>query len=119
MISLPLGVPMSLFASALTVYDETNTRNARGEGSRTVSESRTISGVIQPAGDRALRLLPQGAVPDGAMVLHTAAPVHTGEGATQTYLQHAGQVWRVWAVQAWAPHTTIGRYLCTRHGRND
>jgi hypothetical protein len=119
MISLPINAAHDLFASPLTVYDETNTRNARGEGSRTVAPARTIAGVIQPAGDRALRLLPQGASPDGAMVMHTAGTIHTGEGSTQTYLQHAGQVWRVWAIQAWGPHSDIRRYLCTRHVRTD
>lgn len=123
---LPISGALNVFGSRIQVFDETNTRNARGEGVRTVSVNRLIRGIIQPAGDKLTALLPQGSRTDGAVVLHTSAPVTAcdlsgavGASGVQTYVRHAGEIWRVWGLQNWAPHSNIKRYLCTKHDRTD
>lgn len=123
---LPLGGAVRTFGSRVIAFDETNTRNARGEGSRTASANRQITGIIQPAGDKLTALLPQGARTDGAMVLHTSGSINAcdlsgavGSSGVQTYIRHAGEIWRVWGLQNWTPHSPIKRYLLTKHARTD
>lgn len=123
---LPVGAAVRVFGLTMTAFDEVNSRNARGEGSRVTEADRRIYGVIQPAGDKLTALLPQGSQTAGAMVMHTSHPVTacdlsgtTGSTGRQTYIRHAGEIWRVWGIQTWAPHTSINRYLLTKHARTD
>lgn len=122
MILLPLGVPLALFGSTVTVFDIEHTRDVRGEGSQVRDPDRTLSGVVQPAGDKLTQLVPEGARSDGAMVLHSADPTIvaadlSAQGSTgrQTYMKHADEVWKVWALQDWRPHTAIRRFLLTKY----
>lgn len=128
MIVLPLSPVLGVFGSTQTVFDRVHTRNARGEGSSTTEADRALFGVIQPAGDKLVKLVPEGAQSDGAMVLHTpdasvAAADLTNRNTTstgrQTYVRHGGEVWKVWALQTWTPHTNIRRFLLTKYGGGD
>ena len=122
MIPLPVNLVCNMFGDQLNVFDRTHVRGARGFPGFEQSNGRSISGVIQPAGDDALRGLPEGFSCDGALVLHTADAVHVAsnhEGASsapqmQTYVRHDADVWKAWALQGWGPHTNIRRYLLTR-----
>lgn len=126
MIKLPVQLAHDIFASAVTAFDIVHERNLRGEGSKLVEADRPIVGVIQPAGDKTIALVPEGARSDGAMVLHSADLTivaadltQTASTGRQTYVRHVGEVWKVWGLQDWNPHTAIRRYLMTKYVHAD
>lgn len=122
MIVLPLNPVLNLFGSSVTVFDVVQGRDSDGIPiDATPSPDRNIFGIIQPAGDKDIRLLPEGQQSDGAYILHTPAPVFAadnvqgGESNRQTYVRHAGNIWKVWRIQKWNPHQRIARYIITRY----
>lgn len=125
MIILPLMPAINLFASSITVYDLVGERVA-GRWQQTAEPERTISGVIQPADERALSVLPEGDRSDGAVLIHTRARLNwydVEQGATcnrQTFIRHGGSLWRVVKPQDWSTNTPgIWRYIATRYVNND
>lgn len=125
MIILPLMPAINLFASSITVYDLVGER-VSGRWQQIAEPDRTISGVIQPADERALSVLPEGDRSDGAVLLHTQARLHwydVEQGATshrQTIIRHGGSLWRVVKPQDWTANTPdLWRYIATRYVNND
>ena len=121
MISLPLNPALNLFASRISVYDLVGERVA-GRWQQTAEPERSISGVIQPADERALSLLPEGDRSSGALLIHTHArlnwyDVEQGETSNrQTLVRYDGSLWRV--VNS-ACTAGIWRYLAIRYVNND
>ena len=125
MIILPLMPAMNVFASSITVYDLLGSR-IEGRWQETAEPDRRISGVIQPADERVLSILPEGDRSDGAVLVHTQARLSwydVEQGATsnrQTIIRHGGSVWRVVKPQDWTTHTPgIWRYIAIRYLNND
>ena len=121
MISLPLNPALNLFASRISVYDLVGERVA-GRWQQTAEPERSISGVIQPADERALSLLPEGDRSGGALLIHTHARLSwydVEQGATsnrQTLVRYDDSLWRV--VKS-ARLAGIWRYLAIRYVNND
>ena len=121
MISLPLHSALNLFSSRISVYDLVGERVA-GRWQQTAEPERSISGVIQPADERALSLLPEGDRSSGALLIHTHARLNwydVEQGATsnrQTLVRYDGSLWRV--VNS-ARLAGIWRYLAIRYVNND
>ena len=122
MILLPVNIPVAIFGSSITVFDVVFGRNTLGEPTRAQEANRTVFGPIQPAGDKLIALLPEGAQSDGAVVIHTAGVMSAADLANgsatgrQTFVRHAGEIWKVWGMQNWAPCAgQIQRYLATKY----
>lgn len=121
MISLPLHSALNLFASRISVCDLVGERVA-GRWQQTAEPERSISGVIQPADERALSLLPEGDRSSGALLIHTHARLNwydVEQGTTsnrQTLVRYDGSLWRV--VNS-ARLAGIWRYLAIRYVNND
>lgn len=122
MIILPLSPAFSLFASKVVVFDVVQGRDSDGMPIVATPEAdRNITGVIQPAGDDTIKLLPEGQQSDGAYILHTPSAIHAAtnvQGAElerQTFIRHNGNIWKAWNVQNWLPHQKIARYIITRY----
>lgn len=118
---LPVRAVLNIFATPIICFDITSEK-VKGRDVTNQDADRKIKGVIQPADNKAIALLPDGAESDGAQVLHTAAAVsaydvtNNGEVKRQTYVRHAGEVWKLWRVQNWAIHTgNINRYILTKY----
>lgn len=125
MIILPVMPAISLFATSITVYDLVGERVA-GRWKATAEPDRTISGVIQPADDRTLSVLPEGDRSDGAVLIHTRTQLNwydVEQGATanrQTIIRYGGSLWRVVKLQDWTGSTAgLRRYIATRYLNND
>lgn len=117
MLKLPLHVTHNLLKHSVTVFEVVYGRNSEGEAQAAVGPDTTISANVQPAGYRQLQLLPEGAQTEGAMVMHTDAPIYVADNGQprQTYVRHVGQIWKATAVENWNPHSSIGRWILTRH----
>lgn len=121
MLRLPLHVTHNLLAHDEIAFDCVFGRNARGEQTMTQEADRTVRMNLQPASDRLVALLPEGAQTDGAKVMHTDAPISVADNGQgrQTFVRHGGQLWKAWAVQDWSPHSTLGRWILTRYVNTD
>lgn len=82
----------------------------------------TLTGVFQPADDKALQFLAEGDRSKGAKVLHTNCKLditdrseQTGVEQDQIYIRDGGEVWRVVAPQDWSPYGSFYRYICVRY----
>lgn len=119
---LPVNAALNVFATAIVAFDITGERIS-GRWTPTQEPDRKIKGIIQPADDKTVALLPDGAESDGAQILHTSATVsaydvtNDSEVDRQTYVRHAGEVWKLWKTQNWALHTAgaINRYILTKY----
>lgn len=122
MLILPLHVTHNLLTHTVQAFDVTFGRDASGRPTITQGADYPITDAnAQPAKYKDVQLLPEGAQPDGALVLHTRAAIHVAgnvNGAStgvQTYLRLNGDIWKAWGVQNWKPHSPIGRYILTRY----
>lgn len=118
---LPVRAAHNLFTTSIIAYDVTSAR-VKGRAVNTAEPDRKISGTIQPANDKTVSLLPEGAESDGAQLLHTDAAISfydvkaTGGINRQTYIRHAGEIWKAWSVQNWSIHSGgINRYILTKY----
>lgn len=122
MLTLPIHVTHNILTHTVTAFDVTHSRDASG---RPIISQGLDYGIadanVQPAGDKLVALLPEGAQTDGALVMHTRAQlkvatnVNGSTSGVQTYIRSNGNVWKVWATQDWRPHAAIGRYILTRY----
>lgn len=122
MLILPLHVTHNLLIHGNDAFDVTHGRDAAGRPIIDQGDDyRITDSNTQPAGDDLVALLPEGAQTDGALVMHTAYPVkiatnvNGGTSGVQTYVRHNGNIWKVWAIQDWAPHNRLKRYILTRY----
>lgn len=122
MLILPLHVTHNLLSHGSPAFDVVHGRDAAGRPVITQGADYQITDAsIQPAGDDLVALLPEGAQSDGAQILYTAYPVKIAtnvNGSTsgaQTYIRHNGNIWKTWAIQDWAPHNKLKRYILTRY----
>lgn len=122
MLILPLHVTHNLLTHTVQAFDVTFGRDASGRPTITQGANYPITDAnAQPAGDKLIALLPEGAQSNGVLVFHTRAPVKAADNANgstnsvQTYVRHNGDIWKVWAIQNWKPHSAIGRYLLTKY----
>lgn len=119
---LPVRAALNIFATPVTAFDITGSR-VDGRWVPVQEADRKIKAAIQPADDKTVALLPEGAESDGAQILHTSAAVaaydvtNDSEETRQTYVRHAGEVWKLWKTQNWALHTAggINRYILTKY----
>ncbi|MPW31954.1 hypothetical protein F9L16_23655 [Agarivorans sp. B2Z047] len=118
---LPVRIANNLFATRVVAFDITGVRD-KGRWMSTQEPDRFIKATIQPAGDKIATLNLDGAESDGALIMHTDAAVYAHdvtnnkEEPNQTYIRHAGDVWKLWKTQNWEIHTGgINRYILTRH----
>lgn len=122
MLILPLHVTHNLLTHTVAAFDVVHGRDASGRPTIVQGVDYSITDAnVQPAGDKLVALLPEGAQTDGAQVMHTTAPlkqatnVNGSTSGDQTYIRHNGDIWKVWAVQNWKPHAKLGRYVLTRY----
>lgn len=122
MLILPIGVTHNLLTHTVQGFDVTHGRDASGRPAVTQGANYDIRDAnVQPASDKLIALLPEGAQADGALVMHTKRVLFSATNANgstsgvQTYIRHNGDIWKVWGIQNWKPHAVIGRYLLTRY----
>lgn len=123
MLILPIHVTHNRLTHTVTAFNVTHGRDAYGRPAVVQGADYQITDAnVQPAGDELVKLLPEGAQKEGAVVMHTRATLYAASnesGGTsteaQSYIRHNGQIWKAWQVQNWAPHTKIGRYILTRY----
>lgn len=122
MLILPLYVTHNLLIHGNWAFDVEHRRDAAGRPIIIQGvDYRITDSNTQPASDELVALLPEGAETDGAQVMHTAFPIKIAtnvNGATsgfQTYVRHNGNIWKAWAIQDWAPHNRLKRYILTRY----
>lgn len=122
MLILPLHVTHNLLTHTVQAFDVVHGKDAAGRPVITQGGDYDITDAnAQPARYKDIQLLPEGAQSDGALVFHTrttlkAADVSNGASTgDQTYIRHNGDIWKVWGIQNWKPHSAIGRYILTRY----
>lgn len=122
MLILPLHITHNLLTHTVVAFDVVHGRDAAGRPTITQGADYPITDAnVQPASYKQIQLLPEGAQSDGTQVFHTRAEVKAADnsnGSTnqvQTYIRHNGDIWKLWAIQNWKPHSRIGRYLLTRY----
>lgn len=122
MLILPLHVTHNLLTHTVAAFDVVHGRDVSGRPTIVQGADYNITDAnVQPAGDKLVALLPEGAQTDGAQVMHTAVQlkqatnVNGSTSGDQTYIRHNGDIWKVWAVQNWKPHAKLGRYILTRY----
>lgn len=79
---LPVHLANNLFKINISAYDEKLSR-IKGQPKLTELPERIISGTIQPAGDKDAVLFEDGQQSDGAMILHTTAPIYTYDSSNK------------------------------------
>jgi hypothetical protein len=120
MLILPLYVTHQLLSHPVAVFDVVYSRDQYGASQLLQEDDRTIRAGVQPAGDKLISILPEGATATGVVVVHTDATVSAatnfngGIVPRQTYVRHNGDLWKLHALQIWAPHNKINRYLGVR-----
>lgn len=122
MLILPLHVTHNLLTHTVIAFDVVHGRDAAGRPTITQGTDYNITDAnAQPARYKDIQLLPEGAQSDGALVFHTRAPLKAADvsngssSGDQTYIRHNGDIWKVWGIQNWKPHSPIGRYILTRY----
>jgi hypothetical protein len=122
MLILPLHVTHNLLSHAVVAFNVTHSRDASGRPVIVQGANFNITDAnVQPASDKLVALLPEGAQADGTLVMHTRAVLSEATNANgsttgvQSYIRHNGDIWKVWGIQNWQPHAVIGRYLLTRY----
>lgn len=122
MLVLPLHVTHNILSHAAMAFDVSHTRDTAGRPVVVQGLDYRIGDFnLQPASDDQIKLLPEGAQSDGALVAHTRSKLKTANvvnGLTenvQTYVRHNGNIWKVWAIQDWNQHSVIGRYILTKY----
>lgn len=122
---LPLRAANNIFSTTITAFDVVVGARVKGRSQETQEGDRLIKGTIQPADDKTVALLPDGAESDGAQLLHTSATVsaydvtNDSEVNNQTYVRHAGEVWKLWKTQNWKIHAGLNRYILTKYRNTD
>jgi len=119
---LPVHIANNIFKTNVTVYDEVVTR-VKGQQVTAKEDDRIISATIQPAGDKAQTMLPDGAIQDGVVSIFTSNSLssynatQSGEEQRQTFVLYAGETWKVHVIQNWALHiqSNINKYLATKY----
>lgn len=122
MLILPLHVTHNLLTHTVASFTVTHTRDASGRPVIVQGSDFNITDAnLQPASDRLIALLPEGAQADGTLVMHTRRTLFTATNlngsvtGAQSYVRHNGDIWKVWGIQNWKPHAVIARYLLTRY----
>lgn len=122
MLILPIHVTHNLLTHTVVSFTVTHSRDASGRPVVVQGSDFNITDAnLQPASDRLIALLPEGAQADGTLVMHTrltlfeATNVNGSASGAQSYVRHNGDIWKVWGIQNWKPHAVIGRYLLTRY----
>lgn len=122
MLILPLHVTHNLLTHTVQAFDVTLGKDVSGRPTSVQGADYPITDAnVQPAGYKQIALLPEGARSDGVQVFHTRTQVKAADvrnGATngvQTYIRHNDEIWKVWAIENWKPHSAIGRYLLTKY----
>ena len=125
MINLPLVQPLHVLGGPLWVFDQLGKR-VDGHWRVTTEPKRQIHGIVQPADERTVQLLPEGDRSNGVLLLHTLAPLHaydvqqSGIMPRQTFLIHDGGFWRIAPGQDWSCHSRqLHRYLAIRYLDHD
>lgn len=122
MLILPLHATHNLLTHSVAAFDVTHGRDASGRPTVTQGADYNVTDAnVQPASDKLVALLPEGAQADGTLVMHTrrvmfaATNANGSTSGVQSYVRHNGDIWKVWGIQNWQPHAVIGRYLLTRY----
>ena len=122
MLILPLHVTHNLLSHTVVAFTVTHSRDAAGRPVIAQGANFNITDAnVQPASDKLVALLPEGAQADGTLVMHTRTVLSEATNANgsttgvQSYIRHNGDIWKVWGIQNWQPHAVIGRYLLTRY----
>lgn len=121
MIPIPAHMVVNIFADQIPAFDVVHGRDTLGKATAAQEADRFISAVIQPLKDNQANLIPEGAQRDGAKLVHTRDAVSAasnnsgGSIPRQTYIRHGGEVWKLWAVNNWTPHTDIAYCVATRY----
>lgn len=117
-----LRVAHNLFASTSMAFDVNHGRDELGRAiTPTPGADYPVPGVIQPASPKQIELLPDGAQSNGALQLHAYRQLKAcdvtdvSRNGVQTYVRHAGEVWKVWAIEDWTLHAGFNRYILTKY----
>jgi len=117
---------VNMFSIRLQATDTVGSYDANRRWTETAEPPRTIHGSFQPVSEKNLQYLPEGFISAGAMVLKTNSDVsfvdlsQTDGGETrQTYIDHAGERWRVHSRAHWADYGAFNGYLCEKYYDNN
>lgn len=117
---LPTYLAVNIFSRNITAYDKTQSLVV-GRVQTVKEANRSIRGVIQPATDKDIALLSDGAVSEGTLVLHTSSTVsaydlsQNNQNQRQTYVIYSGEHWRLTAIQNWSDKNGgTNRYILTK-----
>lgn len=104
---------IGIFGRTIAVYDIAETV-VNHRAIKTPGADYNIFGVIQPAGERDLQILPEGDRTSGAIVVHTKDDLKIADsGSTaESYVRHRGKVYRVRALAPWDDQE-FRRYVAT------
>lgn len=122
LVRLPLMSVHRLLRDRITVFDVVNTRDpVTGRPVQTQEADRVVLMGLQPAGNKVIQLLPEGAQAEGLKVVHTTAAVFAADnfnGGTetrQTYIRDGQDLWKINKLQDWRLHSTIGKWYATKY----
>ena len=122
MLPLPVQGSLHMLSETITAYDVAGGYVDRRWEDGAPSPDYTFSGSIQPSRDKELQLLPDGDVSDGAQTITTQTELFiqdtsqpTGQETLQTYIRHAGEIWRVMASVNWIGPGNFRKYVCTKY----
>lgn len=118
---VPVLPALIIHSTRLTAYDETGSYT-NGRWGTTRGTNYNFKGSLQPSNSKDLQILPEGEITTGGKTCQTARVLYIndtdnvdGQEARQTFIIADGEVWRVRGVADWFIHSTLRRYVCTKH----
>ena len=122
---LPLQNALNLYGQQIGVYDAIITR-VNGRDSKIKQPDRFIFGSIQVMSPKESKLLSDGAISSGDLVLYTRDMVHqvdvtqAGNSNLQTYVRYEGNIWKTNIIGTWQDKNGgSNRYHLTRYTNID
>jgi hypothetical protein len=111
---------MLLHSTPFEAYNTTGSHNG-GSWTRVAGATYSPVGSIQPAGDKELKVLPEGERSEGAVVLRVLEPMFMEDSKQgvveirQTFVLWNDETWRVKKLAHWSVHTGIYKYVAVKH----
>ncbi len=122
LVRLPLMAVHRLLRDPITVFDVVFGRDAvTGRPTQAQEADRVVLMGLQPAGNKVIDLLPEGAQSEGLKVVHTTAAIFAADNfnggmqGRQTFIRDGVDLWKINKLQDWSIHSNIGKWYATRY----
>lgn len=120
---LPVLPALNIFARPLTAYEVSAGYDINRRWLENAKKPDfTLTGVFQPADEKALQLLPEGDRSKGASILHTTCKLamtdtseSKGQEKRQIFIVDGDEVWRIFKPQNWKSNAGFYRYICVKY----